>query len=138
MPIFLLILAGLGLLIVNVIFGAPMKFKPRFSLVCYANLVSLLGSLMAVAAILFGDPGRFKARNPVPASVGFFLDPHGVSKPLYALASSADLFTVWLLILAAIGLSEGAKGKVKPLSIFLVYAGCWMIWIVGKVGLAMI
>jgi hypothetical protein len=133
-PIFLLILAGLGLLIVNLIFGAKTKFKTVFSLVCYAKLVTLLGALMALAVILFGDPDHFNAQNPVPANVGFFLNPLAVSKPLYALVSSADIFTIWFLILAAVGLAEGAEHKVKPLSIFLVYAGFWMIWIlVGMV-----
>ena len=93
---------------------------------------------MAVAVILFGDPDHFNAQNPVPANVGFFLNPREVSKPLYSLASSADIFTIWLLILMAVGLAEGTGRKVKPLSIFLVYAGFWVIWILVKVGLAMI
>jgi hypothetical protein len=137
-PIFLLILAGLGFLIVNVILGARVKFKSVFSLICYANLVSLLGSLMAVAVILFGDPDHFSPQNPVPANLAFYLNPLDVSKPLYALASSADIFTVWSLILAAIGLSEGSERKVKPLPIFLLYAGMWVLWILGKMGLAML
>ena len=137
-PIALLILAGLGLLIVNLILGGQTKFKTVFSLICYANLVSLLGSLMAVAVILFGDPDRFNAQNPVPTNVGFFLNSREVSKPLYAMASSADIFTIWLLILVAVGLAEGARRKVKPLSIFLVYAGFWVVWILVKAGLAMI
>jgi hypothetical protein len=137
-PIALLIFAGLGLLIVNLIFGARMKFKTVFSLICYANLVSLLGALMALAVILFGDPDHFNAQNPVPANVGFFLNPLEVSKPLYALASSADIFTIWFLILVAVGLADAAEHKVKPLPIFLVYAGFWMIWILVKVGLAMV
>jgi len=137
-PIFLLILAGLGILIVNLIFGAQAKFKTIFSLTCYANLVSLLGSLMALAVILFGDPDRFNSQNPVPATLGFFLNPTQVSKPIYALASSADLFTIWIIILMAAALSKGTQGKVKPLSILMVYAGLWILWILGKVGLAMI
>jgi len=137
-PIYLLILAGLGILTVNLIFGAPTKFKTVFSVICYANLVSLLGSLMGVAVILFGDPDHFNPQNPVPSNVGFFLNPTQVSKPLYALASSPDIFTIWMLILVAIGLSKGTGSKTKPLSIFLVYVGLWAIWILGKVGLAMI
>jgi len=137
-PIALLIIAGLGLLIVNLIFGAQTKFKKVFSLICYANLVSLLGSLMAVAVILFGDPDHFNAQNPVPSNVGFFLNPREVSKPLYSLASSADIFTIWLLILIAVGLAEGTGRKVKPLPIFLVYAGFWVVWILVKMGLSML
>jgi hypothetical protein len=137
-PIALLFVAALGLLIVNLILGAQAKFKTVFSLICYANLVTLLGALMAVAVILFGDPDHFNAQNPVPANVGFFLNPREVSKPLYALASSADIFTIWFLILIAIGLSEGTGRKVKPLSIFLVYAGFWVVWILVKMGLSML
>ena len=137
-PIALLIIAGLGLLIVNLIFGAQTKFKKVFSLICYANLVSLLGSLMAVAVILFGDPDHFNAQNPVPSNVGFFLNPREVSKPLYSLASSADIFTIWLLILIAVGLAEGTGRKVKPLTIFLVYAGFWVVCILVKMGLSML
>ncbi len=137
-PIGLLIIAALGLLIVNLILGAQAKFKTVFSMICYADLVTLLGALMALAVILFGDPDHFNAQNPVPANVGFFLNPHEVSKPLYSLASSADIFTIWFLILIAIGLSEGTGRKVKPLSIFLVYAGFWVIWILVKMGLSML
>jgi hypothetical protein len=137
-PIFLLIVAGLGLFIVDLIFGVQTKFKTVFSLVCYANLVSLLGSLMAVAVILFGDPDHYNPQNPIPANVGFFLNPSEVSKPVYALASSADIFTIWFLALLGLGLAEGTGRKVKPMSIFLVYAGFWMIWVLGKAGLAMI
>ena len=137
-PIFLLVIAGVGLLIVNLIFGARLKFKTVFSLICYANLVSLLGALMAVAVILFGDPDHYNPQNPVPSNIGFFLNPREVSKPLYALASSADIFTVWFLILAAVGLSEGTGRKAKPLQIFGVYAGFWAIWILVKMGLAML
>jgi hypothetical protein len=137
-PIFLLIIAGLGLLIVNLIFGAGMKFKTVFSLICYANLVSLLGVLMSVAVILFGDPDHFNAQNPVPGNIGFFLNPREVSKPLYSLASSADIFTIWFLILAAVGLSQGTGRKVKPLPIFLAYAGLWVVWILVKMGLSML
>jgi hypothetical protein len=137
-PIGLLIIAGLGLLIVNLIFGAQAKFKTIFSLVCYVDLVSLLGALMAVAVILFGDPDHYNPQNPVPANIGFFLNPREISKPLYSLASSADIFTIWILILLGIGLSSATGGKVKPLLLSLVFAGFWMIWVLVKVGLAMI
>jgi hypothetical protein len=137
-PIVLLIIAAVGLLIVNVIFGARMGFKTAFSLVCYADLISLLGVIMAVAMILLGDPDHFNPQNPVPGNIGFFLNPHEVSKPLYALASSADIFTIWLLILLAVGFSKGTGGKVKPLPIFLAYTGVWILLVLAKVGFAMI
>src|SRR5271157_4473886 len=41
-PIFLLVIAAVGLFIVNVLFGASANFKTCFSVVCYANLVLLV------------------------------------------------------------------------------------------------
>jgi len=137
-PIALLIIAGVGLLIVNAMFGAKVNFKTAFSLVCYADLVSLLGVLMAVAMILFGDPEHFNPQNPMPSNIGFFLNAHEVSRPLYVLASSVDIFSIWLLILLGLALSEGSGRKVKPLPISLVYAGFWIIWVLIKVGLSFI
>jgi hypothetical protein len=135
-PIYLAIIAGIGLLIVNQIFGASAKFKTAFSVACYAYLPSILGALMVLAIILFGDPARFNADNPAPTNVGFFLNPLETSKPLYKFASSVDIFTLWLLILLGIGFSEAAGRKVKARSVFLVFFGLWMVWVLGKVGLA--
>ena len=137
-PIVLLIIAGVGILIVNVVFGGRAGFKTVFSLVCYADLVSLLGVIMAVAMMFFGDPDHFNSQNIMPSNVGFFLNPHEVSKPLYSLATSADIFSIWLLILLGVGLSKGAGGKVKPMPTFLAFAGVWILYVLAKAGLAMI
>jgi hypothetical protein len=137
-PIFLLILAGIAILIVNVIFGARAKFKTVLSVVSYANLISLLGYLMVLAVILFGDPDHFNSRNPGPSNLGFFLNPSDVSKPLYSLASSADVLTVWMIIVLGVGLSKITGGKTKPLPIIMVFVGLWVLWILGKMGLSLV
>jgi hypothetical protein len=43
-----------------------------------------------------------------------------------------------MIILLGVGLSKGTGGKVKPTSIILVFVGLWILWILAKVGLAMI
>ncbi len=137
-PIIVLLFALLSLVILNGVFGAAVKFNPAFSLTCYANLPRLLAALMGFALILSGDPSRFNPQNPLPSNLGFFLDPEAASKPLYVLASSIDLFTVWVLALLGMGLSEATGRKVNALSIFLSYFGLWMVWVLGRVGLAML
>jgi len=137
-PAMLLILAALGLGILVLIFGAPGKFKAIFSATCYANLVGVLGVLMGVALILFGDPEHFNAQNPIPSNVGFFLNPLETSKPLYSLAGSADILWIWTMVLMAMGWSRTSDGKAKTLPVFLILAGIWMIWVLGKMGLAAI
>lgn len=86
---------------------------------------------MALAVILFGDPDNFNPQSPVPASVGFFLNPVETSRPLFALAASLDLFTIWFLVLLGIGLSEATGRKVRTRAISLTYFGLWMIWVLG-------
>ena len=137
-PVYLLMVAGVGLFIVNVMFGATTNFKVNFSLVCYAYLVGLVGMLLALVVILFGDAEQFNPQNFVPSNVGFFLNPHETSKPLYTIASSFDVFTVWFLILAALGLSIATARKVRTLPIFLTFLGMWLIWVLGKAGLSML
>ena len=60
-PIFLLVIAGVGLFVVNVIFGASTNFKTCFSVVCYANLVLIVSVVLGLVMILFGDLEQFNA-----------------------------------------------------------------------------
>ena len=91
---------------------------------------------MVLPMILFGDVEHFNPNNPAPTNLGFFLNPLETSKPLLSLASSFDLFTIWFVILLGIGFSQATGGKVKARSVFLVYFGLWMVWVLGKVGWA--
>lgn len=137
-PIFLLIVAGIGLLIMNAILGQRLSFKTAFAVACYANLVGVLGALMAVAMILLGDAENFNPQNLMPSNPGFFLNPLETSKPLFALAGSLDVFSFWLMGLLGVGFSQASGGKVKALTIFLVYFGIWMLYVLCKVGWAMV
>jgi hypothetical protein len=137
-PIYLLIIAALGLFIVNMIFGASTNFKVSFSIICYAYLVSLIGVVLALVMVFFGDAEQFNPQNFIPTNVGFFLNPRETSKALHTLASSFDIMTVWFLILVAVGLSSATAKKVRPVPIFLTYFGMWLIWVLGKVGVGML
>ena len=132
----ILIIAGIGLLIANAIFGASVKFKTAMSITCYAGLVGLLGAVMAIALILFGDPEHFNSQNPIPANLGFFMNPLENSKPIIALASSLDIFTIWNMILLSLGFSRATGGKTKTTPIFFTFFGLWVVWVLIKMGLA--
>lgn len=135
-PIFLLIVAALGLLALNVFFGQHAKFKDVFSVTCFANLPTILGALMAIAVIIFGDSDAFNAQNPAPTNLGFFMNPLTTSHVVYALASSLNFIIFWFLVLLAIGLSRVAHKQVKAGTIFLVYLGAWVLVVAAKVGFA--
>jgi hypothetical protein len=135
-PIFLLIIAAVGLFVVNVIFGASANFKTCFSVVCYANLVLLVGVVLGLVMIFLGDVEQINPENFVPTTVGFFLNPRETSKPLYVIASSFDIFRVWFIILCSLGLSAATEKKVGTVAILLTYLGVWVLLVLGHAGVA--
>ncbi|MBI4167095.1 MAG: YIP1 family protein [Acidobacteria bacterium] len=137
-PIFLAIVAALGLAIVNGIYGGQLDFKRSFSVACYANLINVIGVLMAVMIMFFGDPERFNPNNPMPSNPGFFLNPLETSKPLLAFAGSLDLFSFWLIALLGIGYSAASGGKAKAFSISAFFLGGWLIIALAKVAFELI
>ena len=137
-PIFLLIIAGLGLLFLNVFFGQHAKFKNVFSVACYANLPSILGSLMTIAIVLFGDADAFNPQAPAPTNPGFFMNSLATTHAVFALASSLDVLIFWFMALLAIGLSRVVQKKVKTATIFMSYLGVWVLLVAVKVGFALI
>jgi hypothetical protein len=137
-PIFLLVIAGFGLLVLNVLFGKKASFKQVFSVTCYADMPGILGILMGIVVMFFGDPAAFNPQSPAPTNLGYFLNPLTTSHAFMALANSLDFIIVWFLILLAIGLSRVVQKKVKTGSIFLTFAGAWILIILAKVGFAML
>lgn len=137
-PIFLLIVAGVGLLILNGFFGQKARFKQVFAVTCYADMPAILGCIMAIAVMFFADPDAFNPRSPAPTNLGYFLNPQTTSHALMALANSLDFVIIWFIILLAMGLSRVVKRKVKTGSIFGIYAGMWVLVILAKVGIAVL
>lgn len=135
-PIYLLVIAAVGLFIVNAIFGESANFKTCFSVVSYASLVLLVGVVLGLVMIMMGDAEQFNPDNFVPTTVGFFLNPRETSKPLYVIASSFDIFRVWFIILSSLGLSAATGKKVGTLAIFLTFLGIWILIVLGHAGLA--
>jgi hypothetical protein len=136
-PIFLLVLAAFGLLVVNAIFGGKTGFKKIFSVTCYSFMPKILAGVMMVAVVLLGDPEQFNSQNPAPTNPGYFMAP-SASRALVSLASSFDIFTLWVMVLISIGLSAATDRQVKTRSIFLVFFGVWLLLVLAKAGFALL
>ncbi|HET7212177.1 MAG TPA: YIP1 family protein [Terriglobia bacterium] len=137
-PLFMLIVAGIGLLILNVFLGQHANFKHVFSVTCYADMPSVVGGVMAIAVGLFGDANTFNPRIPAPTNPGFFMNPLTSSHALFALASSLDFVVFWFMALLAIGLSRVVQKKVKSSTVFMILFGIWVLLVVVKVGFALL
>ncbi|MGH9470902.1 MAG: YIP1 family protein [Terriglobia bacterium] len=137
-PIFLIIVAAVGMLILKAGFGLEIRFREAFSVTTYASLPNFLAGILGLVVIGLGDPAQFNPKNFIPASVGFFLSPQSVSPALYALATSLNLFTFWCMALLGIGFAATVGRKVRPRTIFFCFLGLWVVWTLLKTGAAAI
>jgi hypothetical protein len=136
--VMVLVVAALGMLIANTIYGGEVKYGTSLAVAAYSYIPSVFASIIAVVMILFGDRESFNPNNLTPTNLGFFLDIHSVSKPLYTLATSLDVFSFWILGLLGIGFAAAIGKKTKPLSVFLPFLGLWAVWVLVRAGLAML
>lgn len=125
-----------GVLLATLKFGASaeIKFKTLFALVIYSSLPGILKALLAVLSLVAGVSGdAFTFQNPVASNPGYLLD--AASSPvLHSLLTSLDVFTIWTLVLAAIGVT--CISKVKPGAAFAVVFGWFGVLVLIGVGFA--
>ena len=125
-----------GLLYATLKFGvsADVTFKALFALVIYAGLPGLFKSLLAMLSLLAGVSGdSFTFQNPVATNPGYFIDPT-TNPVLYAFASSFDIFSLWTIVLVAIGIT--CVAKVKSGTAYAVAFGWFAVGILFGTGLA--
>jgi hypothetical protein len=126
-----------GVLLATFKFGAgasDLTFSRTFAVVMFAALPQVLRSLLAIASLLAGvSPDGFTFQNPVGTNPGFYMTP-GEAPFLYSIATSLDVFMIWTLALAAIGLSCVSKLK-RSTAMFGVF-GWYLVLILCSAGLA--
>lgn len=114
--------------------GAAIKYKTIFALCIYAGLPGLLKAILAIISILAGaSSDSFTFQNPLATNPGYFVDAAG-SPVLYTLLSSLDVFMIWTLVLASIGIT--CISKVKRGTAFGIIFGWFFVLILIGVGFA--
>ena len=127
--IFALICAGILMMTFNFGLGAKATYKEYLAVWFYAGLPFLIKFLLAAIAIFAGvSAEQFDINNPVGTNVGWFLTS---DVPLWVrtLFSSADIFTLWVVVLLILGCSIVAK--VKRSSAAIVIIGWWVLIILA-------
>ena len=130
--VMVLIAAGVYLLVFRTFLSASVTYRQMLAVYCYASIPAILSSLLAILVMYLKAPEEFDIQNPLAFNVAAFL-PDSVPRWLAAASTSLDVFTIWSLILIAIGVRAAAP----RLSSGAVYAGVfgpWLVWIVLKSG----
>jgi hypothetical protein len=140
-PVFSVIAAALASLVllgtINFIFGGKAKFSAVMAVWFYSWLPGVIKVLLGVIVIYAGEaPESFNIKNFAPTNAGAFLDPVETNKALYALATSLDAVTIWMLVLLSIGIATVAG--VKRSSGYIAVFGWWAIITLVGVGWAAI
>ena len=132
-PLFALAAAGIFLFLFRTLLGAELSFKQVFAICCYSFVPLIFSTLMALAVMLLKEPDQFDLQNPVLTNIGAFMDSVSTPKWLYALASSVDVFSLWVMVLMATGLSAAAR-KISWTTSFMCVLGTWLVYVLLKVG----
>lgn len=110
--------------------GAEVSFKQAMAIVLYAWLPGILSSILGIISVIVGSANDsfkegFNMRNPVATNPAYLLDPTK-NKFLYGVASAADVFVIWSIILMGIGFSSVSKVK-KGTAIGMI-AGAYLLY----------
>jgi hypothetical protein len=135
-PVIALIIYAImtGVLFASIKFAAnaDVKFKTLFALVVYSRLPQLIMSLLAMLSLMAGvSSDAFNIQNPAATNPGYFLDP-SASPILRTLLSSLDVFSIWTMILLAIGIT--CISKVKRGTSFAIIFGWWFLLLLIRLG----
>jgi Yip1 domain len=127
-----LVVASVMLLAYNVIGGANASFSASLAIVSHAFVVTLLSSLLFILILYLKAPGTVDLDNPVATNLGAFL-PETTPKALMALAKSIDIFSLWTLLLIAVGFTAVNPKKLKGKSLSIAIS-VWAVYVAIKMG----
>jgi hypothetical protein len=133
-PFFALIVAGILTGIFNGLLGAELKFMQMFAITAYAFLVRVLYTVLLTLIVYLKPPEEFDIQVS-PFSPAAYMNRQDNPKWLMSLAGSLDLFTLWTIVLLAIGFSVAAK-KLSFSKALITIAIPWLIVVVALMSLA--
>jgi hypothetical protein len=127
---YVFIVAVIMLFLFDTIMSAGVGLKRMMAIVAYGFLPLVLQTVLSMVVLFLKDPEEFNLQNPLMFNVGAFLSPE-TPAALRAAASSIDLFTFWIMILLAIGVSTVAR----KMSFGKAFAGLlfpWLLFVILK------
>jgi len=136
-PIIYLICAGVLLGIVAGLMSAGIRFKQVFAIMCYSGMPGILAAiLMVVVVFLKTNPADYDIRHPLAFNAGAFMDPDTSSKFVYSLATAIDVFSIWKILLIAVGLKAAAGKRLSFGGALFAVVAPWVVLVVIGAALA--
>ncbi len=134
-PAVYLLMAGIFLVVLRLT-GSEIDFRRSLSVSVHGMMPFLVATLLTIPVVMSRAELSLKdvqsARYLHSNLAAFASDSTG--KPLMALLSSIDLFSIWTIVLLTIGYR--VVGRVSKAAAFGVVIGLWAVVVAGKVALA--
>jgi len=121
----------------NLLAGANTDFATSLAITAHAFMTGLLSSLLFILVLYLKPYGTADLENPVATNLAAVL-PDDSAKWLVALLKSIDVFTLWTLVLLAIGFAATNPKKLKGGKAFTIAFSVWAAYVVCRVGWAFI
>jgi hypothetical protein len=119
-------LTGLMLWVVGKLFEAKQSLAAAILVASYAFAPRVLEAVLAGLQGLLLDPASLNGRFKLSLGLGRFLDPDTASPVLMVLLGRIDVFTIWVTVLLAIGLSVTGRIPRSRAAMAAV-----LMWIIG-------
>lgn len=129
---FAVIVGAVMMLAYNLFAGAGATFLQSLAIAAHAFLVGIVSAPIFLLVLLLRPKGTIDPENPVATNVAAFL-PEESAKWLVSLCKSIDIFTIWMLILIAIGFAAVSPKKLKGSKSYVIAFSVWGVLVAVKV-----
>lgn len=117
---------GLMVWLVGKVFSAKQTLSASLMVASYSYIPKILGTIAMGILALVSSPETLNGMSRLSLGVAHFLDPDTTAPALIAFAARIDVFTIWVTVLLAIGIS--VTGKIPRSRAAMAAA---LIWVLG-------
>jgi hypothetical protein len=131
-PVMILAVAGVLFVAFTFFAGADLDFKTVFSITTWSLLSISMITTPATLVILFvtGDWSR-DPQSLLMTDASYLVTRESVSRYVYMLLQSLDLFSIWTASLIAVGMSKATRMSLKGCAIAIV--ALWALYVLMKI-----
>lgn len=135
-PITLLLAAGLATVIIRGLLGTPIRFVQAFAAMAYAFLPRVIYAGLSISVMFLKTPDEFDLQNAFASNPGAFMDPQKSSRFLYTVASQLDVFSIWVILLVAVGLKAAGGKRLSFGGALFAVVLPWAVYVLIRGGVA--
>jgi hypothetical protein len=132
--LFTAFLAAIFLGLFNLVYGAGVGFKTSMAIVAYAFVPRMIYSLLGIFVIFLKDPTQVDLQNLIASNPGALMSTE-TARWMVVLATQFDVFTIWIIILLAMGYHAANPKKVSTGGAIAGIVGLWLFWVIVITGI---